>query len=262
MTILDKIIADKKKEVQARKELFPTSKLAESIHYNRETLSLKSRLKESAVPGIIAEFKRKSPSKGIINDRAEVHIVTRAYQEAGAAGISILTDQPYFGGMMSDLSLARNFCTIPLLRKEFIVDEYQLHEARAIGADVILLIAAALTPVETRTLAQAAKKLGLEVLLELHDTSELRHMNEHVDMVGINNRDLRDFSVDIERSVGMANHLPRDIAKISESGIRSVKEIEYLSSAGFDGFLVGENFMSTANPGASCRQFIQEINRP
>jgi indole-3-glycerol phosphate synthase len=208
--------------------------------------------------GIIAEFKRRSPSKGIINDSANIETITSAYTQYGASGISVLTDGPSFGGSTMDLMSVR-FNKIPVLRKDFILDPYQLFESRAMGADVILLIAACLRPSETRELAAEAKKLGLEVLLEIHDESELVHLCDEVDVVGINNRDLKTFSVDVDRSVRLAECLPVNKLRIAESGIRNVETLLLLKAAGFNGFLIGEQFMKAPDPAIAFASFIDQL---
>ena len=258
MTILDNIIADKKIEVAERKKRFSISDLIKSQHFDRQTFSLKKNLQESA-SGIIAEFKRKSPSKGWINQQADAVKIASGYCRNGASGISILTDLPYFGGVPDDLISARQHVTCPILRKDFIIDEYQLFEAKSYGADVILLIAAALTPAECVALAQKAKELGLEILLEIHDDSELNHINQYIDLVGVNNRNLKTFEVSIDVSLSLATRIPDEFVKISESGISSVETIKTLHEAGFKGFLMGENFMKEANPAEILRTFIEKI---
>ena len=258
MNILEKIIAQKKIEVAQRKEEFPIAELEKQRYFNRPTLSLKKSLLDERKTGIIAEYKRKSPSKGIINDRDSVEAVTRAYFGYGASGISILTDHEFFGGSLDDLVAARDN-SIPLLRKDFMIDEYQLVEAKAYGAEVILLIAACLNPQEVKSLARAAKNLGLEILLELHNESELEHVCAEVDLVGINNRNLKTFNVDLEQSIRLAERLGNDFVRVAESGISDVKNIHYLKQYGFQGFLIGENFMKAENPGIAFKQFTEQL---
>lgn len=260
MNILSEIIAFKRQEVESAKKSAPLDQTLHSANMDREAIPLAERINDTK-PSIIAEFKRKSPSKGIINDTSGPAEVVQLYQEAGAAAVSVLTDSRYFGGSDEDLIEARKHLTIPVLRKDFIVDEYQIYQAKSIGADVILLIAAALKPDETYRLAQTARNLGLEVLLELHDRDELDHVNEYVSIAGINNRNLKTFEVNLEQSVRLAEKLPSGLPKISESGISGVEQIGYLWSKGFRGFLVGENFMKTTDPGRACKMFIQDINR-
>ena len=259
MNILDKIIAHKRIEVEQRKAVTSMAELEQSPSYGRTVLSLKQFLLDDSKTGIIAEFKRKSPSKGIINGNADVVEVTSAYAKYGASGLSVLTDETFFGGSTEDLIKAR-VNNIPLLRKDFIVDEYQIAEAKAMGADVILLIAACLTPVEVKRLAQFANSLQLEVLLELHDEEELVHICDETVLVGINNRNLKTFAVDIERSLAMAKRIPAGKVKIAESGISSPENIRLFKAHGFRGFLIGENFMKEANPAGAFEQFVKALD--
>lgn len=258
MNILDTIIAAKRIEVAERKQQYPVALLEKSNAFNRQPFSLKEFLLNNSRSGIIAEFKRRSPSKGIINDTADVLSVTKAYADNGAAALSVLTDQQFFGGATEDLEAAR-INTIPILRKDFIVDEYQLLEAKAMGADVILLIAACLTPREVYTLAKMATGLNLEVLLELHGEEELGHVNVYTPIVGINNRNLKTFEVDVERSLAMASLLPEQTIKVAESGIDRIENILLFRENGFKGFLMGEFFMKSADPGEAFRLFAQQL---
>ncbi len=259
--ILDRIVATKKMEVELRKGLLSTAVLERYPDFSRPTISLDASLRAGERTGIIAEFKRRSPSKGIINDRSSVEDVVTAYEQYGASAISVLTDEQYFGGANADLMMAREAVNIPLLRKEFIIDEYQLVEARAIGADLILLIAACLTPAEVRSLAGTARSLGLEVLLELHAEQELEHVCPDVNFVGINNRDLKTFRVDIDRSLAMADKLGKDALKIAESGISGPEQVDFFRQAGFQGFLIGENFMKAEDPARAFRDFTEKIGK-
>ena len=256
--ILNTIIEHKLVEVAARKKEMSIAELEAMPLFSAKTSSLKASIQEEGKTGIIAEFKRQSPSKGIINAIAGVEEVTKAYQQFGASGISVLTDQTFFGGSLTDLSIAVTR-TIPVLRKEFIVDEFQLIEAKAYGASVILLIAACLTEEKTKQLAVMAKSLGLEVLLELHDATELGHICEEIDLVGINNRSLKSFEVNIEHSLQLKNQLPKDKLSIAESGIYDVETFRLLKKEGFDGFLMGEYFMKQADPAAAFEAFTQLI---
>jgi indole-3-glycerol phosphate synthase len=260
MNILDQIIASKMKELKTLKEAIPLKQLMQSELIKRQSISLKSRFAKPGSWGIIAEYKRKSPSRGIINDKLSVDKVTKGYSEAGAAAISILTDYLYFGGRSEDLLCARLLNDCPILRKDFIIDEYQIFEAKAIGADIILLIAACLTPLKTKKLAKTAHLLGLEVLLELHTEKEVDHLNDYVDFAGINNRNLKDFSVDINTSLQLAKKIPASICKISESGLNSASSIASLYYEGFQGFLMGEAFMAKENPGAECKKLILTVS--
>jgi indole-3-glycerol phosphate synthase len=259
LTILDKIIADKRLEVASRKATAPIAYLEKTPDFGRTCLSLKQNLLTSA-SGIISEFKRKSPSLGWIHEHADVVQVTEGYSRAGASGISILTDFPYFGGTPQDLMAARPQVTCPILRKDFVIDEYQLFEAKAMGADVVLLIAAALTVRETLELARRAQELGLEVLLEVHNAEELGHANDHVDMLGVNNRNLKTFEQSIQTSFELAALIPDQFVKVSESGISKVETVKELRKAGYKGFLMGENFMKKNDPAEALERFISPLN--
>lgn len=259
MNILDKIVAHKKNEVEYCKSNTSVSQLENSIFFSRATNALAANLKNENSSGIIAEFKRKSPSKGIINDAFSSLEVVKAYENAGVAGSSVLTDEAFFGGTQQDLISVRNDVSIPLLRKDFMIDEYQFIEAKSIGADVVLLIASILTPKEVKDFTDLAKSLHLEVLLELHDETELNHVCHNVDMVGINNRNLKNFEVDIEQSIRMAEKLGNDFVKVAESGISNIETLQLFKQNGFQGFLIGENFMKTTNPGLACSEFIHSL---
>ncbi|MFY7879388.1 MAG: indole-3-glycerol phosphate synthase TrpC [Lacibacter sp.] len=259
MNILDTIIAAKQIEVAERKKQRPLEQLLQAELFQRKTFSLKEFLIDQSRTGIIAEFKRRSPSKGIINDQADVVSVTNSYVANGASALSILTDESFFGGSTADLEAAR-IHHIPILRKDFIVDAYQIAEAKAMGADVILLIAACLTPKEVQDLASYAKSLHLEVLLELHDEAELEHICDETELVGINNRNLKTFEVDIERSLNMAKRISDSKLKIAESGIRSVDDVLMFKQQGFQGFLIGENFMKMPDPAIAFAEFVQALN--
>jgi indole-3-glycerol phosphate synthase len=254
VNILEQIIAHKRKEVEERKRQTTTKELEKGRFFSYETKSLKDSLLDERKTGIIAEYKRRSPSKGVINNRDSVESVTRMYTGYGASGISILTDLEFFGGSLDDLIAARDN-GIPILRKDFMIDAYQLVEAKAFGADVILLIAACLTPAEVKQLARDAKKLGLEVLLEIHNESELEHICDEVDLVGINNRNLKTFEVNLEHSVRLAEKIGEEKIRVAESGINDVKNIHYLKEYGFSGFLIGEYFMKQADPGQAFKNF-------
>jgi len=260
MDILQKIIANKKETVKERKDLYPTRLLEKSIYFDSPTVSMRQYLKRSDLSGIIAEFKRKSPSKGMINAYAQVEKVSIGYMQAGASALSVLTDEAFFGGPNADLTTARKFNFCPILRKDFIIDEYQIIEARSIGADAILLIAAALTPKETERLARFAQSMRLEVLLEVHSLEELKsHANPFVDLLGVNNRDLKSFDVKLELSLDLASQIPSSFTKISESGIRTPKDVIVLKRHGYEGFLIGENFMRHSRPEDACSIFIEKI---
>ena len=262
MNILDKIIETKKTEVARQKKLVSVEQLEKYPLFSRTCNSLKTNLLKSGSSGIIAEFKQKSPSKGEINFKVKVEEVTKTYANAGVAGISVLTDYEYFGGTLGNLVKARETNPeIPILRKDFMIDMYQISEAKAHGADVILLIAACLEKVQAELLARKAKELGMEVLIEIHNAEELEKVNDFVDIVGVNNRDLKTFTMDVETSVRLSKLIPDKFVKISESGLDSAKTIHYLRENGFKGFLIGETFMKTDNPGETCRKFIEELKK-
>ena len=259
MNILDKIVADKYKEVALRKQLIPVKQLENSVLFERRCTSLAAALSKSN-SGIIAEHKRRSPSKSTINNGLNVQDVAMGYQNAGACGMSVLTDGKYFGGSLDDLILARAASSFPLLRKEFIIDAYQILEAKAYGADVILLIAAVLSQQEIKNLSEFAKSLGMDVLLEVHDLDELqKSIMPSLDMLGVNNRNLKTFEVSLDISKTLSTAIPDDFIKVSESGISSVAAIKELIPYGYKGFLIGENFMKTDNPGLSAETFINQL---
>lgn len=257
--ILTEIVAHKLTEVAARKQLRPAAELEQASWFKRTPLSLSSFLRDPAKTGIIAEFKRRSPSKGIINANVTVQDVTTAYTRYGASGLSVLTDEKYFGGTADDLQQARTLNNIPILRKDFVIDEYQILEAKAIGADVILLIAECLTAEEVARLAKFAANLGLEVLLEVHSESQLEKVTDHVHLVGVNNRDLTTFNVDFNRSCELAPKIPAGKIKVAESGINDPAAIVTLQQAGFQGFLIGEYFMKQENPARAFESFVNSI---
>ncbi len=259
MNVLEKIIKRKKEILEKQKSNTPIGHLERSQYFHRDVISLAERFKKYFYPAIISEFKRKSPSKGVINAGVNVDEVTRGYAKAGAIALSVLTDHEFFGGNPEDLEIARSLNEIPILRKDFIVDEYQLIEAKSIGADVILLIAAALGKNETIRLAKYAKSLNLDVLLEIHDEQELVCLNEYVDIVGVNNRNLGNFHVSIETSLKLADKIPPDFIRISESGIDKPSDIHLLYEVGYKGFLIGECFMKEENPVLACQDFIKKL---
>ncbi len=259
MNILDKIVIDKRKEVDLKKSLIPVTQLEQSVLFNRPTMSLANRLRESD-SGIIAEHKRRSPSKSVINQNLNVQDVAKGYENAGVCGMSVLTDGKYFGGSLDDLLIARASCNLPLLRKEFIIDEYQILEAKSHGADVILLIAAILERDEIKQFSELAQSLNLNVLLEVHNEKELhKSIMPSLDMLGVNNRNLKTFEVSLETSKTLSNLIPNDFVKVSESGISSIDAIKELQPYGYQGFLIGESFMKTDNPGASAIEFINKL---
>ena len=256
MNILDKIVAVKKEEVEAAKRKTGLSTLESMPTFQRPVNSVTANYRSGNTTGIITEFKKASPSKGVINNRSAVEDVVKGYARHGAAAISVLTDESFFQGSLDDLRRARKAVPdTPLLRKDFMIDEYQIAEARVAGADLILLIAACLSPQRVQELAQYARSIGLEILLEIHNEHELVHICEEVDLVGVNNRDLKSFLVDVETSVRLAPQIPGDKIRVSESGIHSVATIDYLRKAGYEGFLIGENFMKEEDPGEAFARF-------
>lgn len=257
MNILDQIIARKKEEVLKAKSEISLQELMDSESFGKKGISLKKSLKEKS--GIITEFKRQSPSKGIINAQSDILDVATNYENFGASAISILTDQDFFGGHLDDISKVRKHISIPILRKDFMIDEYQFYEAKSVGADVILLIAANLSVSQVQEFTTLSHQMGLEVLLEIHNEEELKHIDKDVDFVGINNRNLKDFKVDLEHSIQLKNQLPENILKIAESGIYNIEDFNYLKEKGFDGFLMGEYFMKTENPGKTFEDFSKLI---
>jgi len=259
MNILDKIIEHKYKEVEDNKSLYPVKLLEKSMFFDSQTVSLKKYITRTDKNGIIAEFKRKSPSKGVINEFASIERVSIGYMQAGASALSILTDKNFFGGSNTELTTARKFNYCPILRKDFIIDEYQIIEAKSIGADAILLIGSVLNNVKTKMLAKFAKSLNLEVLFEVHDKDELEQVNEFIDIVGVNNRNLKTFETNIKNSIEIGKHISSDFIKISESGIDNPKDVILLRQHGFQGFLIGEKFMKTGRPEKACQNFISQI---
>lgn len=256
MTILDKIIKNKTLEIAHKKKTTSILDFQESKHYKITGVSMVNTLREKR--GIIAEFKRKSPSKGIINQSVNLTEVIKGYEKAGVSGISCLTDVDFFGATLTDFQEARIATKVPLLRKEFIIDDYQIHESKAMGADVILLIAGVLDCFQINDFVSLAHELNMEVLLETHTEAEvLDHLSTKANMVGINNRDLNTFEVSVENSIRLANLLPESILKIAESGIDSFETIKRLRSNGFEGFLIGEYFMKSTNPAEKCKQLIK-----
>lgn len=260
MSILEKIITQKRLEVEERQSLYPTKLLERSPFFETACVSLTDYLQREESQGIIAEFKRRSPSKGFINRYANIEEISLGYMQAGASALSVLTDSDFFGGSSKDLSTARKFNYCPILRKEFIIDEYQVIEAKSIGADAILLIAAVLTEKECFELAQTARQLGMEVLLEVHNRQEAeRYPNDQLNLIGVNNRKLENFSVTLDTSHQLSAIIPPEFLKISESGIHSVRDIQELRESGYQGFLMGERFMREAHPALACARFIDEL---
>lgn len=261
MDILSRILAQKRKEVKERAELYPVKLLEKSLYFGTPPVSLRKYLLRDDKSGIIAEFKRMSPSRGIINKHASVEAVSIAYMQAGASALSVLTDAEFFGGSNADLTTARKFNFCPILRKDFIFDEYQVIETKSIGADAMLLIAAVLEPQKLRTLAALGKSLCLEILLEVHGLAELKaYPLDEVDLVGVNNRNLKTLEVDVRTSFDLAGYIPDTIIRVSESGISQPQTILELRDAGYGGFLIGEHFMAQGFPGLACADFIRRLN--
>lgn len=262
MNILDKIIDYKRQEVSERKELYPVKLLEQSIFFGSQPVSLKKYIQREDKSGIIAEIKRKSPSKGIINPHVQVERTSIGYMQAGASALSILTDKNFFGGTNDDLTIARKYNFCPILRKDFTIDEYQVVEAKSIGADAILLIAAALKPDLIKSLVSFAHTFGLEVLLEVHNEDELNsNLDAGADLIGVNNRDLKTFELSIEVSKRLAHLIPAPFVKVSESGIESTQAILDLKKFGYEGFLMGQNFMQHSRPEVACKAFIDDLKR-
>jgi indole-3-glycerol phosphate synthase len=262
MNILDTIKAHKLKEVAALKSNTTVAELEKFPLFNSATHSLKKAVLSSVTGGIISEFKRKSPAKGNINLEANVLEITQGYANAGVSGLSVLTDELFFGAQFDDFRVARKNNTIPILRKDFIVDEYQIFESKAMGADVILLIAKILTKNQLQVYSTLAHELGLEVFLETHtETEVLDNLDLPFDLIGINNRNLNSFEVSVENSIKLAELLPKSCVKIAESGIQDFETIQLLKTYGFNGFLIGEYFMKEENPVAKCYELIQKMKK-
>lgn len=259
MKILEEIVSHKLKEVSLRKKIISYKFLESSYFFRKKCFSLKNILDESK-PGVIAEFKRRSPSKQIINNNLSIYEVSKTYETCGAIGMSVLTDLKFFGGSKEDLNVASFLTKIPILRKYFIIDEFQVIESKSFGADVILLIAAILNKNDIKKLSSLAKSLGLEVLLEIHDIKELNdYYLDNIDIIGVNNRNLKDFSIDINISKKISNKIPSGFKKISESGISDINVIRDLKNFGYSGFLIGEKFMMNHKK-ESISHFIKNIN--
>lgn len=257
-TILDKIIVNKRLEVERQKRIVPFESLL-SLERKRDRFSLKAHLLKEGSSGVIAEFKRRSPSKGWINKDAVAGKIVPGYENAGVGGLSILTDDVFFGGSLTDIAEAGGLVALPILRKDFIIDEYQVVESAKLGADAILLIAANLSAKRVEQLAKVAKQNELEVLLEIHNDKELGHICPEVDLVGVNNRDLHTFKTDLQTSIDLGVLIPEGFVKISESGIDHPDDIRRLRDNGFNGFLIGERFMKTNDPAEACREFISAL---
>lgn len=261
--MLNQIIQYKQLEVAQRKGVLSVQQLEQRPLFNRQPLSARESILRPGSTGIIAEFKRKSPSKGIINNWADVSRTTKGYVQAGAACLSILTDAPFFGGSTDDLQQARRANpTTPILRKDFIIEPYQLVESKSLGADLVLLIAACLTPRQVLEFARLAHQLGMEVLLEVHNEEELyRSLNDHVDLVGVNNRNLNSFLTSVDTSMKMVDILPDSYVWVSESGLHDAETIRKLRHVGYDAFIIGEAFMKTAIPATAMAALVSELPR-
>jgi indole-3-glycerol phosphate synthase len=260
MNILDQIIEHKRKETEERKSLYPVRLLEQSIYFGTKPVSLCHYIRRRDKSGIIAEIKRKSPSKGVINAYVSVERTSIGYMQAGASALSVLTDKQFFGGSNDDLTVARKFNFCPILRKDFTLDEYQIVEAKSIGADAILLIAAALDPATVKRLTRFAHSFGLEVLLEVHNREELELTQEAgADLIGVNNRNLKTFGIDAGTSKSLAPLIPKEVVKVSESGIELPATVVELKDYGYEGFLMGQNFMQHSSPEKACESFINEL---
>ena len=252
MKILDKIIHDKKIEIKTLSDIVPVSDLEKQKNFTKKCKSLKESIKKSK-SGIICEFKRKSPSNGNINYTSNISDVIKGYEKAGAVGVSILTNKKYFDGSISDINDVKTSIEIPILRKEFVISEYQIIEAKSIGSDSILLIASILSKEQIKNYSSLAKSLGLEVLLEIHSIDELNEVSKYdIDIIGVNNRNLDTLEIDIKNSIEIFKKIPGEFIKISESGISKVESIVKLNKVGYDGFLIGENFMKSSKPEESA----------
>jgi len=258
-TILTEIINYKRKEVRERQNRNSLTLIQQCIPFSTKPISLRNRLMMEGASGIIAEFKQKSPSLGVINPNVKVASVTSGYSIAGASGLSVLTDNQFFGGSLNNFSIARQHNNCPMLQKDFFIHEYQIYEARALGADVILLIAAALTKEEIREFAALAKSLGMESILEIHTEEELANLNQDISIVGVNNRDLKTFVTDLGRAEELSSLIPTEFVKIAESGIRNPEDVIRLRNADYKGFLIGEQFMIQTDPAMACADFIRQI---
>lgn len=261
MNTLEKIIAHKRKELKERKSLYPIPLLEKSVYFQSQTVSLSKYLKREDKNGIIAEIKRHSPSKGYLNKYVNVERTSIGYMQAGASALSVLTDTEFFKGTSDDLKIARKFNFCPILRKDFIIDEYQIIEAKSIGADAILLIAAVLTNEEIKKFTKQAHLLGMEVLLEIHDKEELEKIYDSVNVVGVNNRNLKTLHIDINTSFQLADIIPSRFIKVSESGIEDPRTIQKLREVGYNGFLIGSHFMKHPRPELACKDFIDILNK-
>jgi len=258
--ILRTIVEQKHKEVTLLQAQFSIDDLKKQTLFNRTCYSAKAAILDGQKSGIISEFKRQSPKKGPINANADIKKVVESYQEANVSVVSILTDELFFGAHDDDFKIARKYLNMPLLRKDFLVDPYQIYQSKAMGADLILLIAAILTPKEVQNMSRIAKDLGLEILLEIHNEEELDRINPLIDLIGINNRNLKDFSVDLNHSIKLSEQIPNTFVKVAESGINGESDIRFLKTNGFQAFLIGEYFMKHDNPGEVCSELTHNLS--
>jgi indole-3-glycerol phosphate synthase len=261
MSILEEILENTRQEIAVSKKIMPLEQLREMPGFQRQCFSLAKALDREEV-SIIAEIKKASPSKGIIRKDFDHYTLAREYTEYGASAISMLTDKKYFQGSIRFISDVRASVPVPILRKDFIVDSYQLTEAKALGADAVLLIAAALEPKQLHDLYAEAKELGLECLVEVHNEQELAALDlKQVRIVGINNRNLSDFTIDVTTTLRVAENIPKDIIIVSESGISNRADIEYLAAHGIHAVLVGESFMRAESPGKALQSLLTPIRK-
>jgi indole-3-glycerol phosphate synthase len=258
MNILEKITAIKRKEVQSRKWTNPVNELERSAFFKRQMPSLYEALAKPE-PSVIGEFKRKSPSSGDINPGASIREVALGYQDAGIAAMSVLTDEEFFGGKNSDLQDVAGILKIPVLRKDFIVDKYQVVEAKSIGSSAILLIASILSKKEVDMLSGIASDLGMDILFEIHDPIDHEKMSQNIKIVGVNNRNLKTFEVSLDNSNDLFQYLPHDCLKVAESGFKTYEDVQRLFYTGYDAFLIGESFMKSEEPGKSAALFINNL---
>lgn len=260
MNILGEIVENKRLEVEGKRNSHPIELLKQSEFYAKQTISLSQHLLDDSKSGIIAEIKRKSPSKGVLNENVNLEEVSTGYVKSGASAISVLTDHKYFGGSNEDLGTVRKFNDCPILRKDFIIDAYQIHEAKSIGADAILLMASVLTKDEIIEFTKLARSLGLEILLEFHTIEELEKLDDDLDViVGINSRDLKTLSVDVNHFEVMIDLIPKHFVKIAESGLGSVENVMKAKDLGYNGFLIGTAFMSQPNPAKAIQELTQNL---
>lgn len=260
MNILQQIAEYKRAEVVERQKLFPVEFLKQKVYFNAKPVSLKSYVTDEHKTGVIAEIKRKSPAEGQINPHISVEEVSIGYMQSGASALSVLTDEPSFGGTLKDLEIARKFNYCPILRKDFMLDPYQVYEAKAHGADAILLIAAMIDKSLCQDLAMLAHELGMEVLLEVHNQAELdSHFGNYADLVGINSRDLKSFETNLDVATSLVNQIPQGIVKIAESGLKTPADVVKMRAIGFQGFLIGTAFMKSSQPAKACQKFSQQL---